>query len=134
MTSFIRYTILTVGILFVDAFRHPSIAQVTFGRSSEDSFNKGVSLFEQAEYAAAQACFETVLEGDNYKQEEVCYYLMLLALINKDPHVEIMLQHFIVRYPQSPSIEKVRYRLAHFFYQAGDFHKSRFLYEKIQPH
>ena len=85
MTSFIRYTILTVGILLADAFPHASIANITLGPSLEDRFHRGVQLFEQAEYVAAQACFEAVLEG-NYKQEEARYYLIRLALINKDPN------------------------------------------------
>lgn len=101
----------------------------------EAIFHQGLMHFDEQQYAAAQKYFETYANqpSKKYKQEEASYYLVLSALENKDPHIVMLLQYFIVKHPTSPHVETVLYHLAHCFAQAGLWDKSLTLYQNINP-
>jgi len=101
----------------------------------EAILHQGLMHFNEQQYATAQKYFEIYAThpSKKYKQEEASYYLVLSALENKDPHIVMLLQHFIVKHPTSPHVETVRYHLAHCFAQAGLWDKSLTLYQNINP-
>ncbi|WP_084303107.1 tetratricopeptide repeat protein [Cardinium endosymbiont of Bemisia tabaci] len=101
----------------------------------EAIFHEGLVQFDEQQYDTAQKYFETYAnqQSKKYKQEEASYYLVLSALENKDPHIVMLLQYFIVKHPTSPHLETVRYHLAHCFSQAGLWDKSLILYQNINP-
>ncbi|MGI2298712.1 tetratricopeptide repeat protein [Candidatus Cardinium hertigii] len=130
------YTVMAMAIFFMTipykGYPSTNHSSVSF---PEAIFHEGLIHFDQQEYAAAQKYFETYTtqQSKKYKQEEAAYYLVLSALENKDPHIVMLLQYFIVKHPTSPHVETVRYHLAHCFSKVGLWDKSLTLYQNINP-
>lgn len=127
--------IVMVICLIATPYKGFSVNNYQPGPFSEAIFHEGTVLFDQQQYAAAQKYFECYLhsQGKKYMQEEAAYYAILSALENKDPHIAILLQYFLVQYPTSAYVAAVRYHLANCFAEAGLWHKSLALYRAIQP-
>lgn len=128
------FVILMAIFLMATPYKGFSMANHQPGPFPQAIFHEGIVLFDQHQYATAQKYFEAYLNSQRkkYKQEKAAYYVVLSALENKDPHIEILLQYFIVRYPTSAYVETMRYHLAKCFSQAGLFHKSLSLYRNIK--
>ncbi|UWW97329.1 MAG: tetratricopeptide repeat protein [Candidatus Cardinium sp.] len=130
------YSVILMAILLMAApYKGFSSSNRQPGPFPEAIFHEGKLLFDQHQYTTAQKYFETYLNSHKYKKykkEEASYYIILAALANKDPHIAILLQYFIVRYATSAYVETVRYHLAKCFSEAGLFEKSIALYRNIK--
>ncbi|WP_342264968.1 tetratricopeptide repeat protein [Cardinium endosymbiont of Philonthus spinipes] len=129
------YTVIVMAIfLIATPYKGFSAANHQPSSFPEAILHEGVVLFDQHQYAMAQKYFETYLSSQKkkYQQDEAAYYAVRSALKNKDPHVDILLQYFIVRYPTSTHAETMRYHLAKCFFETGLFDKSLALYRNIE--
>lgn len=123
-------------IVFLTNLIYPrfSLASPPLPSSPEAIFNEGITLFHRHQYAAAQQWLERYLNlyGKKYKKEEANYYAILAAIENKEPNIEILVQHFVTNYPTSKYIAQLHYYLAKHFYENNFFHKSLSQYKKIK--
>jgi len=133
MVSMIHCVVVTTTILFANIFTYKVVA-LPSTKSLTTLFNQGGIFFEQSNYTAAKTCFESYLQSKRtkYEQEKAAYYLVLIALANQDPGLEVLLEDFIMHYPYSDHVEEIRYHLADFFYKKGELSEAITLYQKIQ--
>ena len=116
-------TIISLLTLSVNVLAQKTLEDALPGQS----FRKGVELFDDKQYAAAQSVFRQYLEqsaqsttpsGYNYNQKaEAEYYIAVSAIELNQNDAELILDKFIHKYPEHPRAKMISFYLGRYQYR-----------------
>ncbi len=125
--------ILSIAILFALTFN--VLGQKSLQNSPPgETFRKGVELFEDKQYAAAQHVFTQYLEQSTYSltpsafnyhlNAEASYYICVSAIELNQNDAELILDHFIHTYPEHPRSRMISFYLGRYQYRMRLYEKA----------
>ena len=126
----IKYLKLTFLVLF---FTGTLIAQqsAVYTHDLKD-FNRGVELYKEKQYQAAQILFDKVkATTHNLEVESDCaYYIANCAIRLNQMGADVLIEKFIKNYPTSTKTNLAYIEVAHYYFDAGNYPKSLEWFDK----
>ncbi len=112
-------------------------AQAEFQSSSPLlNLEKGISLFEDAQYNIAQEFFDTYIqehstEHNTLSYQKAAYYGAVSAMKQGHENAEALADLFLVEHINSPEIPMLQKAYADYYFEGGNFKKAIHWYEKM---
>jgi TolA-binding protein len=126
----IKYLKLTFLVLF---FTGTLMAQqsAVYTHDLKD-FNRGVELYKEKQYQAAQILFDKVkATTHNLEVESDCaYYIANCAIRLNQIGADVLIEKFIKNYPTSTKTNLAYIEVAHYYFDAGNYPKSLEWFDK----
>ncbi|HER09657.1 MAG TPA: tetratricopeptide repeat protein [Bacteroides sp.] len=101
----------------------------------DNTYLKGLELYEKEKYGAARHEFEKLLastEGSRSEiRSEAAFYLAMSAVELRNDDSEYLVFSFISEYPESPHVDEAAFRLADYFYDKNSWAKCISWYNRV---
>ncbi|MDT8339804.1 MAG: diguanylate cyclase [Sulfurimonas sp.] len=113
----------------------PLQAQLSAAFQEDDySFNQGVDLYHESQYAAAMQKFEAVLERNpnTNKAADCAYYIANCAIRLDYMNADQMMEDFVENHPNSPKRNKAYLEVANYYFDQGKYPQSQKWYAKVK--
>ena len=133
-------TIISLLTLSVNVLAQKTLEDALPGQT----FRKGVELFDDKQYAAAQSVFRQYLEqsmqsttpsGYNYNQKaEAEYYIAVSAIELNQNDAELILDKFIHKYPEHPRAKMISFYLGRYQYRQHLYEKAIASFQKTDAY
>ena len=128
----IKYLKLTFLVLF---FTGTLIAQqsAVYTHDLKD-FNRGVELYKEKQYQAAQILFDKVkATTHNVEVESDCaYYIANCAIRLNQMGADVLIEKFIKNYPTSTKTNLAYIEVAHYYFDAGNYKEAAKSVNKVR--
>jgi tetratricopeptide (TPR) repeat protein len=115
----------------------PLFGQNTIDRNSTlNSFNRGLSLLESNNYAAARSVFEQYIQSEPSSEmlAEAKYYQAYCAMMLFNDDAEYLFENFVEEYPSNSKSVMAFFELGNFYYRNNKFKEAISAYEKVKAY
>jgi tetratricopeptide (TPR) repeat protein len=115
----------------------PLVGQNTIDRSSSlNIFNKGISLLESNNYAAARSSFEQYIKTEPSSEmlAEAKYYQAYCAMMLFNDDAEYLFENFVEEYPSNSKSMMAYFELGNYYYRNNKFKETISAFEKVKAY
>ncbi|MEQ8531310.1 MAG: tetratricopeptide repeat protein, partial [Imperialibacter sp.] len=127
MTKQIRKGILILMTMMLACSFELLLAQTSISDSREgNSYQQGVSLFNQNKFAAARKSFEAYLKADpsGSNVADALYFQAFCGLSLQHADAEGLFERFLTEYPNHPRALTGYYEVGNFYYRQENYSKA----------
>jgi tetratricopeptide (TPR) repeat protein len=133
--NMIHSTKVVLSIILITSSIYASAQKSAFYGYGDNSYLKGLELYEKEKYGAARHQFEHLLaatEGSRSEiRSEASFYMAMSAVELRNDDAEYLVFSFISEYPESPHVDEAAFRLADYFYDKNSWAKCISWYNRV---
>jgi tetratricopeptide (TPR) repeat protein len=128
------------GLVFlslVNFLCFPLAGQNSLDRTSTlTTFNRGLTLLENNNYAAARSAFEQYIQSDPSSEmmAEAEYYKSYCAMMLFNDDAEYLFENFVEKYPANSKAIMAYYELGNYYYRNTKYEKAINAFEKVKAY
>lgn len=128
-----RHTLLLCSFLVLLLQVHVKAQSTLYQRGTEIAFQDALELYAKGQYAASKMELARLAEVDLSENREIerQYYYASAALKTENPDGEIMLEKFVLDFPDAPLRNKAAMELGNHFFTAKNYPKAIESYRKV---
>jgi len=115
----------------------PLLGQNTIDRSSSlNVFNRGLTLLESNNYAAARSVFEQYIQSEPSSQmlAEAKYYQAYCAMMLFNDDAEYLFENFVAEYPSNSKSIMAFFELGNYYYRNNKYKEAITAFEKVKAY
>ena len=115
----------------------PLLGQNTVDRNSSlNTYNRGLSLLESNNYAAARSVFEQYIQSEPSSEmlAEARYYQAYCAMMLFNDDAEYLFENFVAEYPSNSKSVMAFFELGNYYYRNNKFKEAISAYEKVKAY
>ncbi|WP_297332355.1 tetratricopeptide repeat protein [Flavobacterium sp.] len=111
-----------------------SAQQSTIYTHELQEFEKGVDLYNQQQYQAAQILFEKAQKesADTEVQADCAYYIANCAIRLNQMNADVLMEDFVEDYPTSPKQNQAYVEVASYYFGQGQYAQALKWYDRVE--
>lgn len=111
-----------------------SAQQSTIYTHELQEFEKGVDLYNQQQYQAAQILFEKAQKesADTEVQADCAYYIANCAIRLNQMNADVLMEDFVEDYPTSPKQNQAYIEVASYYFGQGQYAQALKWYDRVE--